>query len=188
MRQSLLILAFWFLLASPLSATSYFVTQSGAGSQNGLSLANAWSVATYNASGVPTGGDTVFFSGTITSGVVTSTNGTGNGASRLTLNFTGSCGGCNPAAFGTLDPVIDLNNKSFVTFQGSSSTSFTSTGNPTVFEGNNRTGHDITIDGFTYTGPVGGKPDFFLGGQYNNVTLTNNTVDNVSHFVNAALP
>ena len=42
-------------------AASHYVTQSGAGSANGTSLGNAWSVASFNASGTPAAGDLCWF-------------------------------------------------------------------------------------------------------------------------------
>lgn len=48
-------------------AESYYVTQSGAGSKNGTSLANAWDASQFNAlSGAGYAGDTIYFSGTFT--------------------------------------------------------------------------------------------------------------------------
>jgi hypothetical protein len=189
MRRLLVILASFsaLLFASPLSATNYFVTESGAGSQNGLSLANAWSLANYNASSVPTGGDTVFFSGTITTEVFVSTSGTGNGASRLTLDFTGTCAGCSTVILAAPGRRVDLNNKSFITLQGNttSKTVLTSVSGATQFNAQSETGHDITIDSFTYTGPAGGTPDFYQNGFYTFVTISNNFGDNLSHLVNS---
>ena len=49
------------------SAANHYVSQAGAGSATGTSLANAWSVATYNNSSIPKGGDTVVFSGALAS-------------------------------------------------------------------------------------------------------------------------
>ncbi len=185
MRQFLLILGFCLalLLASPLSATSYFVTQSGAGSQNGLSLANAWSVAAYNANSAnsgPTGGDTVLFSGTITSPISISTSGTGNGTGRLTLDFSGATLNV------TSGNVINLNSNNFITLNGglilaNNATQITGK----LSSGSPETGHDITVQNFTFTGPTTGTPDFYINGLYSNVLIVNNTVDNVSHCVNA---
>ena len=85
MKTILSLLILMFLSLSAL-ATNYYVTQSGAGSQNGLSLGNAWSLANYAASSTPTAGDTVFFSGTFTGQIELKDNGTY--ASMLTFDFS----------------------------------------------------------------------------------------------------
>lgn len=75
------------LSAIPAGATQYFVTQSGAGSQTGLSLANAWSVANYNASGTTCGGgDTLNISGNLTSELIVP-NGGSSTSSVFTIQF-----------------------------------------------------------------------------------------------------
>jgi hypothetical protein len=159
-----------------LSAASYFVTQSGAGSHNGTSLANAWSVANYNASGSPTGGDTVTFSGAITSTVIPGTSGAGNGVGRLTLDFSGAT---------LTNPAVSMSSVSFLTMLGG-----------TLVEGSDGStvikcsyvspgvGHDITISNFTFSGNAGGNSTFFSVGSCTNVLIQNNTVDNVISFVN----
>jgi hypothetical protein len=169
----------WTLLtvaSAGLSAASYYATQSGAGSKNGTSVANAWSVAGFNASSAPTGGDTVYFSGTITSTVTPGSNGTGNGASRLTLDFSAAT---------LTDPAISLSNNSYLTLLGGS-----------VVEGSDGNtiikcayvspgaGHDITISNFTFTGISGGSTTFFSVGSCTNVLISNNTLDNILSFVN----
>jgi hypothetical protein len=70
-------------------ASSYYVTQSGAGSGNGLSVANAWSLAAFRGTSQPTGGDTVWFSGSFTSAITPGSNGT-SATSHLTLDFSGA--------------------------------------------------------------------------------------------------
>jgi hypothetical protein len=55
-----------FLLAPLTSyAASYYVTMPGGGNQSGTAAA-PWSLAAFNASTKPTGGDTVIFTGTFT--------------------------------------------------------------------------------------------------------------------------
>jgi len=82
---------------------------------------------------------------------------------------------------------VDLNNKSFVTIQGDpvNKTVCTSASAGTQFNAQSETGHDITIDSFTYTGPAGGTADFYQNGFYTNVTISNNFGDNLSHLVNS---
>jgi hypothetical protein len=75
------ILIFVFSLHLPLyaAANNYYVTQNGSGTKNGLSLSNAWSVSDFNSSanwsaiddsGKIDPGDTVYFSGLITTGLL----------------------------------------------------------------------------------------------------------------------
>ena len=157
-------------------AATYYVTQSGAGSKNGTSLANAWSVANYNASGTPTGGDTIYFSGTITSTVVPGKSGTGNGNGRLTLDFSGAA---------LTAPALSFSNISYLTLNGGTiaagtdgvsviSCAYVSPG----------VGHDITIQNFAFTGAAGGNSTFFSVGSCTNVLIQNNKADNVLSFVN----
>lgn len=165
MRLFILLLS----ILSPLQATSYFVTQAGAGAQNGLSLANAWSIATFNATSTPTGGDTVFFSGTFTTTVGPPlSNGTGTGAGALTLDGTGSCGGCSVAIYAStsLHPVIEFkfSGNSFITLNGGTFARLTNPATQTAANQNSNgeglidfgktTNHDITIQNTTYTGVV----------------------------------
>src|SRR5210317_1248675 len=88
MKKLILIVLFfaWATVAFA-AAENHYVTQSGAGSQNGSSLANAFSVSDFNTSGnwdsnvdtdnnVIGPGDTVFFSGTITTPVSVQGDGT----------------------------------------------------------------------------------------------------------------
>lgn len=76
-------------------ATTYFVTQSGAGSANGSTLGNAWSVANFNTagnwsstpgtSGKISPGDTVTLNGTFTGSL--NTQGDGASGNVITINF-----------------------------------------------------------------------------------------------------
>lgn len=80
------IIAIFFGLIASLHATTYFVTQSGAGSANGSTLGNAWSAANFNNSsnwsatpataGKISPGDTVSLNGTITSALTAQGGGT----------------------------------------------------------------------------------------------------------------
>jgi hypothetical protein len=156
-------------MGSGLQAASYFVTQAGAGSKNGTSAANAWSVANYNTTGAPTGGDTVFFSGTITSTVTPPTGGTGNGANRLTLDFTG-------ALLNAAIPRIKVNGKNYINFLGGS---FGSGPGVTLVSTNGSIFHDDTFSGWTYLGNSDGSSCDFLSGQYPQfVEISNNHLEN----------
>lgn len=169
--RALLCCAILTFTTAELSAASYYVTQSGAGSRNGLTLANAWSVANYNGTATPTAGDTVFFSGTITSTVSPNSSGTSS-SNRLTLDFTGAV---------LTPPCFNANGKSHLHLLGSAS-------NPIATDsgGNNLfvlgSSNDIVVDGFTFTGGGGnnGTDDFaqFSNGA-SNITIQNNTVDNI---------
>jgi len=87
-------------------ATDYYVTQSGAGSNDGKSLANAWAVSDFNSStnwatsedaDKIDPGDTVYFSGTLTSTIYPPDGYGGTSGNYITLD--GWQGGtCNPVA------------------------------------------------------------------------------------------
>lgn len=91
--KKLFYIVLFLLFASTGWATNYYVTQSGAGSQNGTSLANAWSVSAFNnssnwsttenASKIDPG-DTVYFSGTFTDEVKPA--GSGTSGNYITLD------------------------------------------------------------------------------------------------------
>jgi hypothetical protein len=103
--------------------TTHHVTQSGAGSANGTSEANAWSVADFNTSGnwsstVGTSGkispgDTVMLHGTFTSGIIV--RGSGQSANRITILFADNAKFSAPAFNGI---VIDVGQRSYVTIDG----------------------------------------------------------------------
>lgn len=147
----------------------YFVKQNASGTGDGLSLVNAWSLATFNGSVIPVGGDTVFFSGTFTSTVIPSCNGISS--ARIILDFTA-------ATLTTATPRVNFNGRSFLTFNGGTISPNGSSGN--IFDFNNIQAHDITINGWTYTGPAGGLELFLWSDYCFNLTVSNNTVDNVS--------
>ena len=84
----LALFSFVMLIPAIVTAGTYYVTQNGSGSQNGLNFSNAWSVndfnssgnwSTVNDSGKISPGDTVFFSGTITSTVKPGGSGSASG-------------------------------------------------------------------------------------------------------------
>ena len=85
----------FFIISIQVSAETFYVTQSGAGSQNGSSIANAWSVVNFETSGnwgVSAGqidaGDTVCFSGTVTTGNI---DFFGDGTSGNPIVIDGEC-------------------------------------------------------------------------------------------------
>jgi hypothetical protein len=156
---------------------TYYVTQSGAGSQNGSSLASAWSVAAFNSSTLPTGGDTVIFSGTFSSTVRPFPGGTGNGASRLTLDFSA-------ATLTTADPRISLGGAAYLNVKGGSFGSPLNEG--AIISFNFVTApvaHDITIQNWTGTGQDQCVTAFIGINYCYNLTVTNNNVQSMGGFI-----
>ena len=106
--KSIYIFVFLLLPALTYAAknTDYYVTQNGKGARTGVNLANAWSVSDFNASANWSEtdstkridpGDTVYFSGTITSQIVPPKRYGGAPGKYITLD--GWEGGtCNPVA------------------------------------------------------------------------------------------
>jgi IPT/TIG domain len=162
-----------FCLVLPCAATNYFVTQAGAGSHTGTSLGNAWSVANFNASGTPTGGDAVFFSGTITSQVVPNSSGTGTGVGNLTLDFTAAT--VNVATSGE----IFLDGVSHVTLLGGAFATDSAGAGNILIQCFTVSASDVTISGWSYTGSAGGTDTFVIVGSCTSITIQNNTMDNV---------
>ncbi len=174
-RRLLFVAMFALTIVNSATAASYYVNQSGAGSKNGLSLGNAWSVATYNASSLPGGGDTVLFSGTITSTITPKTSGTGNGSGRLTLDFTSA---------NLAPPAIVVGGANYITLKGGPVA--TDSGGHSVIYCNTSAAHDVTVSGFTFIGAAGNSgTDAFieLSHNCNNWTVSNNTADNVVNAV-----
>jgi len=79
----------------PISGNAHYVTQNGAGTRDGSTLANAWSVAQFNSSGIWNSlpepddrfigpGDIVYFSGTITTWI--DVPGSGTCSNKITLD------------------------------------------------------------------------------------------------------
>jgi len=149
---------------------SFYVTQSGSGSRTGLDPGNAWSVADFNSSSSPTGGDVVNFSGTISSTVTPRTGGTGNGSSRLTLNFSG-------ATLITASPRININQKNYLNIFGGVFGTATA---GTMIGSGDAVAHDITISGWSHSGDSMSTANFVHGPQLSNVIVENNTLDNAA--------
>lgn len=171
-RCLLVSVVFTLATAGPsMAGTSYYVTQSGAGSNNGTSPANAWSVGAYNSTSTPAGGDTVFFSGTITSTIVPNSN--GNSSSRLVLDFTG-------AMVNATNPGLRIKGRSYLTINGGT---FGASSSGTLIDFGGSQSHDVTINGWRYTGASGGTASFIWGNYCYNLTVSNNTVDNIALFV-----
>jgi hypothetical protein len=164
----------------PPPSASYFVTQSGSGSRTGLSLDNAWSLATFNDTGSLKGGNAVFFSGTLTSPILPSSSGTP--AAPLLLDF-----GTYAAAVESYFGVTSL---AYVTIKGGTlSTSAAGGPDGALFDFLGGQSTHITIDGWTYAGPTDGVIDFSDqgdDGKCSYLTLSNNTVDNIAHFAQTA--
>src|SRR5258705_1940409 len=99
-------LVLFLLSLFPLTAfaTRYYVTQYGGGDHSGSSWASAWSIGNFNASRLPSGGDTVTFSGCFTSPGLPATTRTGHNGSRRTLGLTAGTLHTQPDAPRTSDP------------------------------------------------------------------------------------
>ena len=159
------------LSAVYVSATSYYVTQSGAGGRNGTSLANAWSVANYNASSTPTGGDTVYFSGTLTSTVVPNTS--GSSGNILTLDFSAA----------TLTPPgISFGGNNYLTMTGGTFSG--GTDGVSLIHCTSTSGH-ITISNFTFTAASNAGTDAFVEatGGCSNFVVSGNSATYISSCV-----
>jgi hypothetical protein len=170
-----------FLLPLAVLAKSYYVTQSGTGT--GTTSSSPWSVAAYNASGAPTGGDFVYFSGPITSTIVPKTSGTANGTSRLTLDFSA-------ATLNTANPRININGKNYLNLFGGGSWSngvFTQAGvfgpgSQQLVTFNGSVSNDVTVSGFYYVGGTTDVASFVYTNSVSNLVVENNYMDNVRNF------
>jgi hypothetical protein len=168
MKKLLLLLLTPFCFQFSALATNYYVTPSGAGAQTGTDPANAWSLATYGQSTLPTGGDTVFFLGTFSSTVTIKTSGTGNGALRLTLDFTG-------ATLNTALPRIACNAQNYLNVNGGTLGSAT-TGDLITIAPRSQS-HDITIQNWKHTGDSTSDATFIALQYCYNLSVVNNTID-----------
>jgi hypothetical protein len=168
-QRFLALILFALTAASVSSAATYYVTQSGAGGKDATSLASAWPVTAYSASSAPGGGDTVVFSGTLTSKVTIPTSGSSN-SSRLTLDFTGATfSGCNPC--------ISLTGKAYLNILGGS---FWAASSGSMIETNQTVWHDVTISGWTFKAASNSTASFIDMYYPQNVTISNNTIDNAT--------
>ena len=131
-------LTFLLLLASVrLPAASWYVTQAGAGSQNGTSAGNAWSLAGLNSWTNIAAGDTVHLQGTFTnyaSGLVI--GGSGTAGSPITILFDS---GANFTA-GYWPTAINLNNQAYVVIDGGANGFIQATNNGTLLQTNDSKG------------------------------------------------
>jgi hypothetical protein len=186
------------LLACPLSlsAAQWYVSQNAnnnaGGAGTGSSPATSWSVSEYNSTSAPTGGDTVHFSGTITSTIAPNSSGTSS--ARLTLDLSGALingpGGTND--------YISGNGQSYITYSGGGTWSngvFTPAGSfgassanegpgsdgPKMFDFGSMNCHDITITGCYYNGGSTDCTDFVYGEAVYNLTVDQNKVVNGCH-------
>ena len=150
------------VLAFPLGTqgANYYVTQSGAGSGSGTSLANAWSVSTFNASSAPAAGDSVFFSGAITSTVTPIKS--GSSGNPITLDYSA-------ATLNTASPRIQISSKSFLNILGG----VMGAGDGTMIDFNNQTSHDVFIANWNCTNTPGSLAGFVHGWACYNLTVSN---------------
>jgi len=164
----------FFLFCTTAGATNYYVTVSGAGAQNGADLDNAWSEANYEASSSPGGGDTVYFSGSGFGQIVVPTSGSGDGVSRLTLDF------------GTYSATIDgvyLKNRSYLNVNGGTIASDTTESHLMKFDSSN--GSYITIADWTHDADTDtGGNHFAIINWADNVVIENNHMTDICGFVN----
>jgi hypothetical protein len=163
MIRSLSILIFFANVLSALAA-NYYVTQSGAGTHDGTSAANAWSVSDFNGTTKPTGGDTVSFTGNLSTGLNPSANGTF--AARLLLDLKGA----------TLNTQVTVSRKSYLTLSGGT-TNMTS-GTALRLD----TANYLTIEGWTFnSSDINGWPTFAYSTYCTNLTFSDCTVKNCGY-------
>lgn len=171
--------------------SNYYVTQSGAGAADGT-VGNPWSVATYNSSGsAPTAGDTVYFTGTITSTITLASSGTGNGASRVNFDFSG-------ATLNTANPAINVNGRDYANLLGGglwSAGTFTpgcivGARDAGAFEFiisfNNATSNDVTVSGFQdilSANSATSYHSFMWTNHVTNLVVTQNYVKYCANFI-----
>jgi phage tail P2-like protein len=163
---------------------TYYVTPDGAGTGDG-SFGNEWNLGFFNTTNLPTGGDTVVFTGVFTGTVYPQCQGTGNGDGRLTLDMTGA----------TLNDTTSGNNvglqfsfdTAFVTVLGGAfGVDLGNNGGFGIMFGNSSSyeAHDITLDGFTH---VGDETIGMLVGVYlpyvSNLVISNWHLDNCNGIV-----
>jgi hypothetical protein len=177
MRKLLILLAF---TASQLFATQYYVTQSGGATPLSTNSGSPSSVATYNASALPTGGDTVTFTGTITTAITPNKGGTGTGGSRLILDFTA-------ATLNVAGTAIHGNGKSHIVFNGGGTwangvwtpgASIGGLSSGTVVYFDNQVSDDITITGFSYDGGTNSTSLFLDPHSCTNLLVAHLNLDN----------
>ncbi|RYD84930.1 MAG: hypothetical protein EOP84_04085, partial [Verrucomicrobiaceae bacterium] len=153
-------------------AATYYVTQSGAGSGNGSSLSNAWSVSQFNSTTSTADGDTVIFDGTFTSTVIPADSAS-SASNPIKLDFS-------RATLNTANPRVRIQGRSNLTLSGAK---LGASSSGTLISFNNGYSNNITIDGFSYTGNSNGTALFTHLNYCTNFVVQNCTVDNVSGFV-----
>ena len=168
----LIVLLVLVVLPSEIFAENLYVTQSGAGSHTGLSLANAWSVSEFNTTGnwgtgtgLIGGGDIVYLSGTITSNITLAGSGASS-SSRVTID----------GASATLSNSFTSSSKSYWTLQNVTWSSGRTTVCVTITGGSY-----MTINNMTVPSPVFGSTGTMirLVGGSSNLTLKNVTGTNL---------
>ena len=170
MTKRLLLALLLIATALPAFATTYYVTQSGAGAKDGVSASSTLAVSDFNSNTKPTGGDTVVLSGTFSTPVTPVSD--GKAGNPLLLDFRQA----------TLSAGLSLTGRSNVTATGG-----TTVGTISVSNGTN-----LTFDSWSYTGPANGDTAFAVINGSTNITISNAKVVNCgygfvgdkNHFIN----
>jgi hypothetical protein len=145
------------ITASLARASTYYVTNSGAGTHDGANATSAWSLADFNDTDKPTGGDTVRFTGTFTTALTPSGNGTG--AAKLILDLRGA----------TLNKELSLRGKHDISVVGG--TASPTAANQTI---NLNGSSNIDIDGYVYESTsTSGTTSFAQINNCNYITISN---------------
>jgi hypothetical protein len=162
-KKFIYILAFLAVpfLAFEVDAATYYVDQSGNGSADGTSYANRAAIATYNAGTGVFGtldGDTVYFCGTITTGVTVPDGGASSNEHTVHLDCS-TQGGTDAALTGAVG--LTISSKDYVIVQGGG------TGNGAIRDGSTRLllmndSDNITIDGVDFLYTTQSNPSFTL--------------------------
>ena len=177
MKRSILVLILLRLLLSPSFAATKYVTQSGSGKADGSGAMNPMSVAAFNAASF-SAGDTISFSGTITSKVTIPSG--GSSGNRITYNFSGATVGT------TTGTRINLNGKSHLNLFGGTFAAAPELFQSCIYDGEVTTVSDIVVSGWTFDAGSGASAVFLaFSGTANpvDITVENNTIDNVMRFV-----
>lgn len=178
----LLILAFLTLSVGAWAAVdTHYVTQAGAGDQNGTSLANAWAVSDFNnaakwdtdvADDNKIGpGDTVYFSGTITTGLDPQGSGTSGNPIIIDGYAAGDC-----------DPITECDDSGTCSGGAGSAALISGSGTRMTIDG----GVDyITVQDFRMTGGGSTVPIFMLNSSVatpksDNITVKRNYLYNAN--------
>ena len=145
---------------------TYYVTQGGSGNRDGSSSGNAWAMSDFNNTTKPVGGDTVVFTGNLTTGLSPKANGTAT--SRLTLDLSAA----------TVTVNVNINGRSNLTLTGGTTSPSMTTGG--AFTISNCT--NVTVDKWTYkSSDINGWPCFINSSYNNGITFSNCVVVNCGY-------